>query len=464
MGSENLMISFGKNKKNIRRSPRELGQAIVLYAVGMVALIAVIGLATDAAMIYKTKQDLQRAVDSAALAGAYKLPKKDVATSAVYEFMRLHGYNPTPANLTINFPNDAVQKIVHVEATTDASYFFLRVLGFNTMTVSAVGESEAAPSDIILVLDLSQSMVYDTPKPTSSEWGGFTGCTRSDWDPVSGGGQAICIAKWCNFTRKCDPLDKYIKVAANNFVDQFDDRYDRIGLVTYNITATQIIPLSSNFSAVKTAINNVDAFEDQNQLYSWCPIWKGGGSDNNKHVCYKNTNIGDAIMYAHNSIAAAPPAGGRIDSIWSIVLLTDGKANIYRTCSSAQCPYVCGANGNCQPNFSTNTYACAECTPPSGQTLPPKNFPTASAYGWAVDNAIDTWKRNETSIYTIAYGDTWPDYKDLMIEVADWTDDGYHNDSTTASTNGNFWGALNVNELNTAFVQIASRIYARLLK
>ena len=43
----------------------------------MLALIAAVGLATDATLIYKTKQDLQRAIDAAALAAAYKLPNQN---------------------------------------------------------------------------------------------------------------------------------------------------------------------------------------------------------------------------------------------------------------------------------------------------------------------------------------------------------------------------------------------------
>jgi hypothetical protein len=462
--SEDLMISFENIKKNIHKSHRERGQAIVLVAVGMIALIAVIGLATDAAMIYKTKQDLQRSVDSAALAGAYKLPKKAVAIQATTEFMRLHGYNNTPCGtdplltpcdttqpyLDISFPNEAVQKIVHVEASTDASYFFLRILGFNKMTVKATGEGEAAPMDVYLILDLSESMTYDTfnigaPNPWPS---GFPKCPYGSWAY-----QSDCVAQYCNWAkgnpdavppvppkdsnRICDPLDNNLKPAAKFFIDQLDARYDRVGLVTYTITGTLVIPLTSNFNAVKIAIDNLSAFDRQEKDTSDCPIYNGGS-----HQCNKQTNIGDGIMVAHNNIAlpydpVTKTGGGRMDSIWSMVLETDGKANVYRSCSG--CPPSCGAIA-CQ-----TIYSCDECP---------------NAINWALNNAQDTWTRHETTIYTIAYGTTSndPAYQDTLIKIAAATD------GVPGSATDNFFAAPNGSALRNAFLIIAERIYSRLLK
>jgi hypothetical protein len=421
------MISFGNIKKNNHRPKWERGQAFVLVALGMVALIAVIGLATDAAMIYKTKQDLQRAVDSAALAGAYKLPKKDVATAAVYEFMRLHGYELPPTILDISFPNEDVKKIVHVEGTTNANYFFLRVLGFNTMTVSAMGEGEAAPMDIYLILDLSESMTYDTyyrhaPDPWPA---GFPNC---NWQY-----QSDCVAKYCSWarlligtppnehandpTRICDTLDKYIKPAAKFFIDQLDPRYDRVGLVTYDQSGFKVIGLTNDFNGpngVKAKIDSLNAFDHQEGSSSLCPHTSPAG-------CNKQTNIGDGIMYAHNAIASE----GRIDAIWSLVLLTDGKANVYRTCDTC-----------------TTLYLCDQCQ---------------AAEDWATDKAWDTWHQHETVIYTIAYGTESPGFEDLMIEIADLTDG-------VNGTTQNFWAAPNGPALQQAFLEIAQRIYARLLQ
>jgi hypothetical protein len=153
---------------------REQGQVIVLIALGMLVMIAVVGLATDATLIYKAKQDLQRAIDSAAIAAAYKLPNQSNATQTAYEFTRLHGYNFDPSTnpLTITFPvYDPLRKVINVSGSIDANLAFLKIFGFQTITVHAEGESESAPMDIYLILDLSESMTYDTYDTTKPNYG-----------------------------------------------------------------------------------------------------------------------------------------------------------------------------------------------------------------------------------------------------------------------------------------------------
>jgi len=418
------MFLFEMIKKNRYNHQRERGQSIVLIAMSMLALIAAIGLATDATLIYKTKQDLQRAIDAAALAAAYKLPNQDVANQAAYEFTRLHGYNFDPSSnpLQISFPvYNPPRKAVSVSGSTQAEFTFLRFLGFTTMTVSAEGEGESAPLDVYLVLDLSQSMVYDTSRPANWPVGAVGGC--SNWDNTD------CKARYCNLNRVCDPLDVRIKPAAKYFVDQFDSRYDRVGVVVYHQYGTKVIGLSNDFTAVKAAIDGLNAFDHQEGPASACPNTNPAG-------CNKNTNIGDGIMVAHQEIGIE----GRLDAIWSMVLLTDGKANVYRSCSG--CPPSCGAVA-CQ-----TLRLCNECS---------------AAEDWALNNARDTWNRHEIVIYTIAYGSEFtanPSYKDLLIDIADWTDNGVYNGGTTE----NFWQAPGASQLRAALLEIAQRIYGRLIR
>jgi hypothetical protein len=291
------------------------------------------------------------------------------------------------------------------------------------MQVTAIGEAESAPLDVYLIFDLSQSMVYDTTRPSRWPPIGFTQC--SSWDS---GSYSDCIAKYCNWARKCDPLDLHIKPAAKFFVDQLDPEFDRIGVVAYDQSGIKILGLTNDFAAVKTAIDGLNAFDHQGAPASNCPKTNPAG-------CYKNTNIGDGIMQAHNSIATE----GRLDAIWSMVLMTDGRANVYRSCSG--CPPNCGAIA-CQ-----TLNICDECS---------------NAETWATNNAKDTWKRHETAIYTIAYGDmffTDPSYRTLMILIADWTDNG-----SLDGTTQNFWAVPDENGLRAALAEVAERIYSRLLR
>jgi hypothetical protein len=190
-----------------------------------------------------------------------------------------------------------------------------------------------------------------------------------------------------------------------------------------------IIGLSNDFIAVKDAIVNLKAFDHQEPPYHDCPT--------SPITCGRQTNIGDGIMFAHNYIASE----GRLDAIWSMVLLTDGKANIYRRCP------------DCDPPITT-------C--PVGALCWCDYEPCVPAETWAIYNAKDTWTRHESVIYTIAFGKVWSTYKDLMIVIADWTDNGALDGSTT-ETEGNFWGVPSGVELQAAFVEISQRIYSRLL-
>jgi hypothetical protein len=423
-------------KSTTLRTHRERGQAIVLIALGMFVLILATGLAVDATLVYRAKQDLQRAIDSAALAAAYKLPDEAPAANAAYEYADLHGYdfNPYPGpTLDINFPKyDPPRKVVTVEGSTDVNLAFMSVIGFKSVQISAAGEAESAPLDIYLVLDLSESMVYDTEQPSPWPPVGFTLC--STWDD---GSYSDCIAKYCNWARECDPLDLHIKPAAKYFIDQLHPMYDRVGLVVYDQSGTKIIGLTSDFELLKWYIDDLNAFDHQGSTN--CSITRSPDFSNN--ACNKQTNIGDGIMYAHNGIASE----GRQDAIWSMVLLTDGKANVYRQDAYCTCP------GNCADVDCEHVHLWDETGSPD---------PAAK---WAIDHAKDTWSRHETTIYTIAFGTNYSDYQALMIEIADWTDNGLRDNSTTA-THGNFWGVPDEDYLRLAFAEIAERIYSRLLR
>jgi hypothetical protein len=415
----NRPIIFQKIKD--LRTHRERGQAIVIIVLGLFALIAVAGLAVDGTLIYRAKQDLQRAIDSAALAAAYKLPSQGNASQTAYEFVDLHGYDfhpyPGPNQLDISFPDyTPPRKAVTVKGSTNVHLAFMSILGFHSVQISAQGEAEAAPLDVYLVLDLSESMTYNTyytqrssaPSPLPSWWQ-----YKSD-----------AIAQWCNAERLCDPLDIKIKPAAKYFIDKLDPLYDRVGLVVYDQVGTKIIGLTNDFEALKLEIDDLNAYDHQED-----------GS-----CCNKQTNIGDGILYAHNGIASE----GSIDAIWSIVFLTDGKANVYRKCTG--CPPNCG---------SCTIHLCEECD---------------DAGYWAIKNAVDTWKRHETTIYTIAFGVDYSDYETLMINIADCTDDGVCNCTSSGvcdpprGTTDNYWPAPDENELRNAFAEIAERIYSRLLR
>jgi hypothetical protein len=88
------------------------------------------------------------------------------------------------------------------------------------------------------------------------------------------------------------------KEAAKIFVDQLDSEKDRVGLVTFHTVANLEEHLTHNFDDVKSRID----------------IISGGGW----------TNIGDGIDYSTDEYEYDGRGG---TTIWSIILLSDGKAN-----------------------------------------------------------------------------------------------------------------------------------------
>ncbi len=389
------------------------GQMIVVVAIAMVALISLVGLATDAAMFYLTKENLTKAVDAACLAAANKLPDQAAASNAAYEFMRLHGYNFDPLSnpLTITYPTySPPRKSIAISASVVGDFYFMRFLGWKNASVSASGEGESAPLDVYLVLDTSSSMTSDTPQPgnwfTAYPYYNPKACGNTYPKTASGATNAwndiSCRRKYCNMLHVCNPFDTGIKPAAKSFVDKLSSTYDQIGLVTFNKYGQTEIVLTSDFNSVKAAIDNMTTYT---------------GTD-------LNTNIGDGIQLAHTHIASE----GRPDSIWSVVFMTDGAAN----CTGSYPSYTCPGYGSTAENY-------------------------------ALGKAKNVWTLSETSIYTIGYGVSeitkYPSAVQLLKDMADWTDNGKYDNGSD-----NYFYAPDAAALTQAFSDIASRIYTRLIR
>jgi len=88
------------------------------------------------------------------------------------------------------------------------------------------------------------------------------------------------------------------KEAANLFIDQLNSSRDRVGLVSFATQAILEEPLTSNFTIVENSINAL--------------------------VTRDRTNIGGGI---NRSAIEFQTRGGDGETVWAMVLLSDGKAN-----------------------------------------------------------------------------------------------------------------------------------------
>lgn len=140
---------------SIRRTMRKLranacGNATLLVALGMPALIGTSGLAVDSAQYYMWKRDLQFAVDQAALAGAWA--RTATATQSTYQARALQEYNAnvqipgdfdTGPTTTLTNYNGGTGNAVRVVASATRKLPFSNIVTGRavTVTVSATASS-----------------------------------------------------------------------------------------------------------------------------------------------------------------------------------------------------------------------------------------------------------------------------------------------------------------------------------
>ena len=166
----------------IRRNQR--GQALILVALGMVAICGMVALAVDAGQLYFARRLMQNAVDAGALAGAQELvgstsnPSGNPPSAryqAMQETFKTLGlvptnpsgsafYNSTPISdtvggytVTVSAPTGYNSKRVQVMAQKTASTSFARVLGISTVRIVTIALAEAGTNPKTYALFAFQS-------------------------------------------------------------------------------------------------------------------------------------------------------------------------------------------------------------------------------------------------------------------------------------------------------------------
>jgi hypothetical protein len=563
------------------------GQALVILAISFLAILAFVGLATDAGSLYITYTQLKRAVDAAAVAAANNIKvhavgetvaqRKTKILNSALEMLKLNRVtnvssltvylcsdSSKPAQFASMCPNvaagQAARKLAWVQATQDAPVYFLRLFGIQNvpLTVSSVGE--AATVDMVLVFDTSESMASDTNCGTDNS------CTPnynpSNFNPAQ-----------CNANNDCYPL-RQAKDAAKNLIAGLFNGYDQVSIVTFDYKAVVQFPLSSNLTAAQNAIdtkvnvhddapygliawtyypgkkfnpifpddrdgNGVDAdpgapctlygdgtpWEKPNPFdpTTWIPCdddskldafdWNNNGVWGDDYVPSKDpfamgtyevtsllsTCTGCGIRVATQVLKN----GGRPGSVWIMVLLSDGIANLsdtHNTVSSIPGSFIYGFCGNhpassfwpsCidynTPGFSAGRYCidtnAAQCPPGSTHTTTSAPY-SVEDYAMDMTDAAALLKStnpNEPTgqdiiIYSIGLGAA-SSGANLLRYVADVGDNGIrdwgtasdpcYNSSTSSflppTTNcGNYYYAPTGAYLNQIFEHIAAQIFTKI--
>src|SRR5271157_3628077 len=241
-----------ENNGRPRRS-RSQGQVMVIFAVSLVALLLFIGLAVDAGSLYLSYDQLKRAVDAAAVSAADDF-KRGVSinqmTNGAEEVLKLHNVDlgsvtlqvytcdssGLPATMSALCGTTPPRKLVYVQATEQAPLYFLALLGVPPVALTTNSLSEAAPIDMVIVMDTSNSMGINS-----------NGYVANDYNPDSG-------AHACNPTNQCKPL-RYAKDAAKLLIDKgLYQNYDRVAVVKFAQIAQVVHALDTNLGQGDTGV------------------------------------------------------------------------------------------------------------------------------------------------------------------------------------------------------------------
>ena len=235
----NSMTTKQKNRRVRDHSHKsQRGQILIIVVFAIIGLVAIVGLVVDTGLVFIGNGKLRRAVDAAALAAASeyrKDPNPSKLSAAALEFLKLNNIEDPNASVWVCNPDPAYvqfydstlcttparRRLVKVNATSTVSLAFLPVIGIRTVTLNATATSEAASLDIVLAMDVSESMTFDSPQYNLMR------------DPAQ-----------CNYTTSvtdltnCHPFQD-IQQAAQNFVKGLfpsngSNEYDRVAVIPFD--------------------------------------------------------------------------------------------------------------------------------------------------------------------------------------------------------------------------------------
>ncbi len=209
---------------NKMRSGRK-GIVILMLALGAPFFFGLAGLAVDTIYIYAVKARLVTAVDACALAAARSIGKGQTEMNRIVDMifdsnfpddmlMTISRSHTTPT--ITNFPGEG-RREVSLTGTAVVPTLFMRIFGWDTLTLGASAEAARRDVNVMVILDRSGSMMLAPGPP---------------WPQLQD--------------------------AAKFFVNQFDTTSDRLGLITFGTSAR--VDYDMNYSPgqdFKTGINTI---------------------------------------------------------------------------------------------------------------------------------------------------------------------------------------------------------------
>ncbi|MCX6072617.1 MAG: pilus assembly protein TadG-related protein [Chloroflexi bacterium] len=380
---------------------KQRGQALILIALAFVGLAAFIGLAVDAGILFIQYGHLRRAVDAASLSAANQFREgwtPAEMTAAGLQVLALNGLDPTSIGVavetcdTATIPGDPAlcmtapatpRKLVRVTGTVTAHFAFLPIIGIYSAPLSANAISEAASTDIVLVIDSSESMAFDAGCDDAATDGnkdddawaetnllpGATladppiycpGCGAPDGvaDDGCGGATPPMAGLFpdnymrdpvhCNAEKQCRPF-RDVQDAATALTTRLLPPYDRMAIVTFDLNA--VVQKNLNYQAA-AGLSNADYLTALNGQIMALDVYNSPGCqgwiDADDPTGCTSTNTAGGLLQAGGQFGAFK----REEAVWIVILLSDGGANAAQDESTPPnwiCPGSPGAANWIQP-------------------------------------------------------------------------------------------------------------------
>jgi hypothetical protein len=217
--------------RNIRNQCKAAGRKLIRIAPAVLGLLLLLGLLVDLGQIFLARGYLRRAADAAAQAAAFRL-REDAdppeLTAAALAATRANGIDPASVRVDTCDTDPSLcppeggpaERRVRVTIEADFSMTFAPLPYSRKVRLGETGVSLAAAMDVVLVIDVSESMAWDTaPYPA----------LNYDEDPAN---PAVC-----NLDDSCHPFQE-VKAAAADFAALILDQPpaeepDRLAVVTF---------------------------------------------------------------------------------------------------------------------------------------------------------------------------------------------------------------------------------------
>ncbi|HEY7242637.1 MAG TPA: vWA domain-containing protein [Xanthobacteraceae bacterium] len=252
------------------------GNVILTFALSLVPIAFLTGLAMDFTAAEQKKEQLDAAADAAALAAVTPAmmaqPDANASTAAQNIFNAranaITGINYDPSNLSVTVSDNGLNRTVTVSYTAASQNSFAGILNKSTWSINGSSQSSSSvlPNiDFYLLLDNSPSMAIgattadiNTLVNNTPDKCGF-GCHESDTSPNDYYG----LAKRLGVTLRIDKLrqaTQNLMTTAQQSMQANNNQY-RVAIYTFNTGFNTIASLTSTLSTAQTQAGNIDIYE-----------------------------------------------------------------------------------------------------------------------------------------------------------------------------------------------------------